>query len=649
VTTQELAPATRTTPRIESLLSSRLFLVPQLVDGRIFFVSNLAGALSLYVMDHGGSVPEPLLPPDIALQNPELIGGGSFFVFPKLESIVVMIDRDGDENYQPMLIPISGGIPEPAFGDTFANMRSHLGYCDIDENRLYIVAESRQEARIGTYACRLESGEVTLLRESRWGSFQDGVSRDHTRVTMVDGYTAGDIVLYLWEEGGEVRRLYGTPLEERAPGQEVPPNAINQTHFVPADVPGSAARGLLCISALFDDAYSLSYIDLANTAEVKPVRLSGTVHTGQGEMGQLQHLDGDRYSLSFNIDGASWLYEGRFDLDRLEMRLDRVLVGQGELAGGTMEGASWEKASDSYALSFSTATSPTQIYTLDGPERRPTAHTRERILGIPHNRMASGEDASYTSHDGLRISARLYLPSDELGYDAPYPLVYYIHGGPQGQERPNFAWFSMPLIEFLTLNGFAVFVPNVRGSTGYGFSYMKQVDRDWGGKDRLDHVFAMENVLPRDSRLDVKRTGVMGRSYGGYMTLTLASRHPELWAAAIDMFGPYNLLTFIDRLPETWKPYFAIAVGDPEKDRDFLVERSPATYFSQVSCPLFVIQGKNDPRVVEQESADVVEMLRAQGKDVDYLVFENEGHDVLKFENRVRCYNAIRDFFRDRL
>jgi dipeptidyl aminopeptidase/acylaminoacyl peptidase len=207
----------------------------------------------------------------------------------------------------------------------------------------------------------------------------------------------------------------------------------------------------------------------------------------------------------------------------------------------------------------------------------------------------------------------------------------------------------MPLIQFLTLNGFAVFVPNVRGSTGYGLSYTKHVDRDWGGKDRLDHVHAMTQVLPKDKRLDVKRAGVVGRSYGGYMTLTLAARHPELWSAAVDMFGPYDLLTFMDRIPETWKPYFSIAIGDPAKDHDFLVERSPRTHIGNTTCPLLVIQGQNDPRVIERESRDVVEQLRAKGKEVDYLVFENEGHDVLKYENRVRCYNAITDFFKKHL
>jgi len=270
---------------------------------------------------------------------------------------------------------------------------------------------------------------------------------------------------------------------------------------------------------------------------------------------------------------------------------------------------------------------------------------------VPHEWMSQGEDASFTSFDGLRVSARLYLPAAPLGITGPRPLVYYIHGGPQGQERPDYTWFSMPLIQFLTLNGFAVFVPNARGSTGYGLSYMKHVDRDWGGNDRLDHVHAMTQVLPRDPRIDVKRAGVIGRSYGGYMTLTLAFRHPELWRAAVDMFGPYNLVSFIERVPPTWRTAFAMSVGDPAnpKDRAFLEERSPSTYVDQLQCPMLVIQGKNDPRVVEQESHDVVDYLRGKGKSVDYLMFPDEGHDVLKFANRVTCYTAITDFYKKNL
>jgi dienelactone hydrolase len=631
--------------RIESLLSARLFLAPQLVGNRIFFLSNLSGHISLYAMDHGGSVPEPLLPGHIALQNPELIGGYVFYVFPRLDKILVMIDKDGDENYQPMLIPITGGIPEPAFGDFFTNYRVHCHECDAEHNIVYLGAESRQEALNEAYQGNLRTGTLELLGTSHWGNFVGGINADNSRAVIIEGYTVGDHVLYEWAAGGaEHRLLFGTPLPERRPGQDVPLNATGPCRYTPGD------RGLLCLTALFEDSGGLGYLDLSRPGAMEPVTVTGTRHSGAGEMVNLRDLEGDRYLVEYNIDGASWLYEGRFDEAGRTFHCEHVICGTGALANGTLEAARHDKVGDRFALAFSTATSPTQLYTVGGADRQEiTRHTRERILGIPEEWLAPGEDASFTSHDGLRVSARLYLPAPALGYDGPRPLVYYVHGGPQGQERPNFAWFSMPLIQFLTLNGFAVFVPNVRGSTGYGLSYTKRVDRDWGGQDRLDHVHAMTQVLPHNPRIDAGRAGVIGRSYGGYMTLTLATRHPELWAAAVDMFGPYDLTTFIDRLPETWKPYFALAVGDVEKDRDFLLERSPATYIDRITAPLLVIQGANDPRVIERESRDVVEHLRARGKEVDYLVFPDEGHDVLKFANRVRCYNAITQFFAEHL
>ncbi len=227
--------------------------------------------------------------------------------------------------------------------------------------------------------------------------------------------------------------------------------------------------------------------------------------------------------------------------------------------------------------------------------------------------LSAGEEASYTSHDGTRVSARLYLPSPATGRAGPYPVVLYVHGGPQSQERPDFTWFSMPLIQLFTLRGFAVFVPNVRGSTGYGLAYTKQVDRDWGGADRLDHIAGVE-TLRSDARLDVDRLGVMGRSYGGFMTLTLLGRHPEMWTAGVDMFGPYDLFTFIEALPETWKTYMHMAMGHPERDRELLVERSPKTHLDALAAPLLVIQGRNDPRVVVGESDMLVDDLRPKAR-----------------------------------
>jgi len=626
--------------QIESFLSARSFLSPQLVNDRIYFISNLSGHLSLYSMDYCGSVPQPLLPPDIAMQNPDLIGGKSFFVFPKIGKILVILDADGDENYQPRLIPISGGYPEQLFNNFFENYRVHLGECDGMRQICYLSGESRKEPMRESFMGDLTSGELVKLAQSRWGAYVDSHNKKHTKVTIIDGYSAGDNVLYLWESKRKnLRLLYGIPIEDRKPDQVVQLNAIDSTHFTRRD------RGLIFVTSLYEDALGLGYLRLKKPSKISPVSIIGIKHKGKGELHKFISVRKNVFLLEYNIDGSSWLYEGEFDEDNLEMHLTRVLIGKKLLSDGVLESISYEKELDTYIFSHSKATSPTQIFTLEGKKRnRIVSHTNERILGIPDSYLSSGEDVSFTSHDGLRVSARLYLPSADTSYQPPYPLIYYIHGGPQSQERPDFAWFSMPLIQFLTLNGFAVFVPNVRGSTGYGLSYMKRVDHDWGGNDRLDHDHAMK-LLKKDPRIDITRAAVVGRSYGGYMTLTMASRHPELWSAAVDMFGPYDLLTFYARLPETWKPYFSLSLGDPVKDREFLVERSPRTYIDQIQCPLLVIQGKNDPRVIEQESRDLVEHLRTIGKEVEYLMFENEGHDVLKLENRITCYNSITEFF----
>jgi dipeptidyl aminopeptidase/acylaminoacyl peptidase len=641
-----VATAGVTTPltaeRIESLLSARLFVEPQLAGDTLTFLSNLSGHLSLYSMDVAGGVPDPLLPPRIALQNPELIGGYSFYVVPELDRILVMLDRDGDENYEPFVIPREGGFPEPLAPEAFSGRRSHLVDVDLATGIAYFGSESRQESLITAFRLDLASGEAETLGESPYGAMVAGWSQDHGRVVLADFYTAGDGILYELD-GGERRVLYGTPIEAREPGGEYAPSGIHSTHWT------VSGGGLVLASSLFEDAGTPGYLDLGGSGAIEQVAIEGLRHEGSGELSGIAHSEGDRYVVQYNVDGCSWAYDARLDEPGRRLTVERVLVGEGELSGGVLHGLHYDEGSGRFALSHCTATQPTQLYVLDAHDGPPSRKTRERSLGVAPALLSAGEDASFESHDGLRVSARLYLPSEELGYAGPRPLVYYIHGGPQSQERPNFAWFSMPLIQILTLEGFAVFVPNARGSTGYGLSYTKRVDRDWGGQDRLDHVHAMTEVLPGDERVDVSRAGVVGRSYGGYMTLMLASRHAELWRAAVDMFGPYDLLTFSERIPETWKPYFALALGDPERDRDFIVERSPKTTIAGITAPLLVIQGQNDPRVVEQESHDLVDGLRALGKEVDYLVFEDEGHDVLKLGNRVRCYEAIVSFFSEHL
>ena len=171
--------------RIESLLSARLFLVPQLVGDKLYFISNLNGRNSLYRMNVGGSVPEPLLPPDIALQNPHLMQAESFVVFPALDQILVMIDQDGDENYQPMLVPTTGGYPEPLNDAVFSGNSVFAYGEDLETNRIFLVAQSRTEPVLRSYLANLATGELTKLNESMYGGIPMGSDKERKKFHFV--------------------------------------------------------------------------------------------------------------------------------------------------------------------------------------------------------------------------------------------------------------------------------------------------------------------------------------------------------------------------------------------------------------------------------------------------------------------------------
>jgi esterase/lipase len=600
-------------------------------------------------MDINGSMPEPLLPTGLSLQNPHLIIGYNHFVLPKLGKVLVMIDENGNENYQPCFVPPQGGIPEPIFGEKYKDQQIACVDCDVKKNIAYFFHDDRKTPNLECLRVDLATLETTSLGSSIYGNFYSGANPTHSIVVLSDGYTAGDNVLYILHKGAKERKLlYGVPIDERTKDQQIKLPSIGQCNFTQNE------RGLLFKSTIFRDEGSVTYLHLDNPDHVVEVPVQGLRHKGKGELVDIRQVDKNIFLIEYNIDGCSWLYECAYRETGQERSLTvkRTLCGLTPLDQGVLMGIDYELqgAKVAYILALAKANSPAQLYLYSSKGRTNTLEilSNERVLGIEPKLLSTGEDASYTSFDGLRISARLYLPSKHLGFKGPRPLVLYVHGGPQGQERPDFTWFSMPLIQYLTLNGFGVFVPNVRGSSGYGLKYMKLVDHDWGGDDMKDHIEGLR-ILEKDLRIDSRRRAVIGRSYGGYMTLTLAGRHPKLWKAACDMFGPQDLITFVNRLPESWKTGMYLTMGHPEKDRDFLIERSPKTFMKNIKCPMLIIQGRNDPRVLEAESREAAEYLKANGTDVELLIFEDEGHDVMKFKNKVICYTRITDFFKKHL
>ena len=169
------------------------------------------------------------------------------------------------------------------------------------------------------------------------------------------------------------------------------------------------------------------------------------------------------------------------------------------------------------------------------------------------------------------------------------------------------------------------------------------IERDWGGAPRQDVVAGIDYLIEK-GLAQREKLFVMGGSYGGYMTLLLHGRHAEYFRAAVDIFGPSDLFTFYHSVPEFWKPMMDAWLGNPESDKEKMTEDSPITYLDTMTKPMLVIQGANDPRVVKVESDQIVELLRNKGRDIEYLVLEDEGHGFSKKENELRVYQRVIEF-----
>ena len=259
-------------------------------------------------------------------------------------------------------------------------------------------------------------------------------------------------------------------------------------------------------------------------------------------------------------------------------------------------------------------------------------------FGVPSAELVEPELLRIPAADG-DIPCFVYRPHGARG---PVPAVLYPHGGPEGQSRPAFA-AHLTHLAAIVHRGMALVVPNIHGSTGYGRAWQVAIHKDWGGIDLRD-LRAVSDWMTKQPDFDQKRLAVYGGSYGGFATLMCVTRIPELWRCAVDVFGVANLITMLESAQPNWRRFLARWIGDVERDREKLVERSPITHIENVRCPMLILQGENDPRVPKEESDQVVERLRGLGRRVEYIVYSGEGHGFTKRANAEDAYGRILDF-----
>jgi dipeptidyl aminopeptidase/acylaminoacyl peptidase len=604
---------TKQLPLFEQFFAVRRFssVLTFTEDGaHVLFASNMSGQFNLWRVPVEGGWPDQLT----GFTEDTVRGVG---VSPRDGTILFCADHDGDEFHQLFLIEGGKGWPERLTNEPQVQHFVGTDAWSRDGTKFAYAANARTPTDMECWIRDAESGETRAVFGQGMFSFPLAWSPDGTKLLAIDFRNNSDTSIHLIDvEAGQAREL--TPHDDDA-----------------LFVPGSWAAdgsGFYLLTDADSEFRGLAYYDLA---------------TDRYSWVEEPQSDVDDLKLSEDGRVLAWLVNEE-GYDRLQLRdLESGRDLTADLPDGArphLTGAEPPLAlspdGSHAALIVSSPRRPPEVWVVEAETGRARPVTESRVGGLREEELVEIELVSFPTFDGRDIPAWLYRPD----VDGKAPVVLSIHGGPEAQERPLY----QPLYQYLLSRGIGVLATNIRGSTGYGKSYQRLVQRDWGGGDMRDWEHAVKWLQQQDWA-DADRIGVCGGSYGGFAVLTCVTRLPDYWAAAVDIFGPSNLVTFAKAVPPTWKRFIARFVGDPETEVDFLMERSPITYVENVKTPLLVIQGATDPRVVKGESDQMVEKLRELGRDVEYVVFDDEGHGFTKRTNELKAYRLAAEWLEQHL
>nr|WP_321223063.1 prolyl oligopeptidase family serine peptidase [uncultured Psychroserpens sp.] len=286
--------------------------------------------------------------------------------------------------------------------------------------------------------------------------------------------------------------------------------------------------------------------------------------------------------------------------------------------------------------------SPSDLYTYNFDTQEQYKLTNVLNEEINPEDLVTAKVVRYKSFDGTEIPAIYYLPK-QASKDNKVPAMVWVHGGPGGQTRQGFS----SLIQYMVNHGYAVLAVNNRGSSGYGKTFYKMDDLNHGEKDLQDCVEG-KNWLAEQTEIDGDKIGIIGGSYGGYMTMAALTYTPEEFDVGVNLFGVTNWMRTLKSIPPYWESFresLYLELGDPFSADSIRLKRiSPLFHTDKVTKPLIVLQGAQDPRVLQVESDEIVAGVRKNGVPVEYVLFEDEGHGFVKKENQIESYSRILKF-----
>ncbi|MDP7704309.1 S9 family peptidase [Mycobacterium sp. TY815] len=547
--------------------------------------------------------------------------------------LLYLQDRGGDENWHVFRVdlddPEAAAVDLTPFDGTKAILENPGGL----SGKAIVHLNKRNIALLDVYELDIATGELTLLAENP-GQVAGWLTGRNGALFAMALTAAGDVEVHQWDAvSGSLRRIATY-------------DGADYTLGVFPMVATPDGTGLWIGSNAGTDRTRLVRLDVATGTETAVDSHPTYDLDSRGLVLPLVPQPLIQHRRTGELLGARYL-GARQVIRPLDPLFAEVLTSLQTLSEGEIGALSSDESGLRWIVSFNHDRDPGRTYFYD----HATGRSRLLFRPFPHldpEQLAPMTPVTIRSRDGLDLPSYLTLP---IGVEPKgLPLVLLVHGGPWARDW----WRFDPEVQLLANRGYAVLQVNFRGSTGFGKAFVKAAVGEFAGKMHDDLIDAV-NWAVAEGYADPARVAIFGGSYGGYAALVGVTFTPDVFAAAIDYVGISSLANFMRTLPPSARPHLAnnwhLFVGNPEdpvQEADML-ERSPITKVERIRTPLLVAQGANDVRVVQAESDNLVEALRARGVEVEYLVKEDEGHGFLNPENLIDLYEAVDRFLEQHL
>jgi dipeptidyl aminopeptidase/acylaminoacyl peptidase len=569
---------------------------------RILVSSDQTGVMNAFAVPVDGGKP-------VQLTNSTVSAVTVRGFFPNDERFLYTSDQGGNERTHLWVQGPDGAAVDLTPGE---KVRAQFVEWAADGRSFFVQTNERDERRFDLYEMKSDGYERTLVYQDETGYDLVDVSADKRWLVFDKIRTEHDIDVHVWDVEKRVMK-HLTPHEG---------NVVFQAQEFSPD--GKSLYMLTNDGSEFTYAVQHDLATGTRTVVEKP--------------------DWDVRSCALSRNGKYLVVSINNDA-RTEIRLyetaTRKPVALPKLPDAEITSVRISNDETMMAFYLNGSRSPSNLYVYEFKTGKANRLTQNLSPKIDPQHLVDADVVRFESYDGVEIPGLLYKPHRAQD-GTQVPALVLVHGGPGGQSRVGYSG----LTQYLVNHGYAVYAINNRGSSGYGKTFFQMDDRKHGEAD-LDDCVASKAFLIEQGWVDPARIGIMGGSYGGYMVLAALAFRPREFAVGIDLFGVSNWIRTLESIPAWWdseREALYKEMGDPRTDGEYLKRISPLFHAGNIERPLLVLQGANDPRVLKAESDDIVAAARANGAEVQYLVFENEGHGFRNKKNQLEGYEAILDF-----